>query len=961
MKTFLILSLGLFLAEATITGGHAEPLVTVIPDSLQLGDSLPTGVMEGVLEHTVVYEDLPASPDYHSNSDFNPRGMEHVYLLANTFLDLIQRNNVLPKSINASQVAEAVQGGEAQIVGFLEKHWQDVILQYIGILTTAIFGLLLAVVIPFAGFCFCCCRCAGKCGAYPSTHYDKKSDACKRVSIGILLSLFVIAALFGCVCAFVTNQYQYDGWADLSERVDNSLEDTGMYFEHTESSVKTLLVTNFQELEEVLGNVLDESGPILKTSLAKVTQAMAIDNLTNIVSGLGNVKRDLKDILNDARTLDEKVEQLRQGLNKSQTHLNAALSQCASNTACANFLSEFDIDRDLAMAEEFTNVKFNMPEVVHTIQDITDLIENDIEKKVEIGKQQLDNVEVKIKDSIEDIKPKIKDEIRKMGTELENRYSDIQLIFNQIDDNLKVQKDVKMIDDYTKEYVEYRYYIGLGMSALITLVLVCFILGLFYGMCGRRPGGLYGDECCNKGTGANFLLSGIYLTFLFSFILLVLTTAHFIVGAAMEKMICETITSPEQSDLFSELDRMYFQPKLQQHLGHAEGVSAAGLIASCHGNDTIYNILHLEQKYNLSQFTDWRTNYGIGAYIENLKNKIQLRDLADITLLSPETSRDLEELAKSKISDMNFTRFTDLIEDQIVNIDLASFTRKLRGLKQQVGRIHRPIASALENEALWLDTMNRVVEEMKVTVRHLKSSVINLEENSRFNHSSMRDAIKNLISQANRATEYLQSKGPELISDLTESYVSEMVNLIDDYVERVVDKSKYEVGFCAPLSNSFNATRVAFCNEIVDPFNGFWASIGWCFLLYLPCIALSVSLVSLYRKSEPYPGPLVEATPLETRGDDRGKKARKGHRRNPSGYLPEYTHSRPQPTSSQGHAYTDMRYSDGGRFRDIAPRNWDGESAQPPRYTSNPSLAQPTGEYERPPPYYYPGPQDPAK
>jgi len=181
----------------------------------------------------------------------------------------------------------------------------------------------------------------------------------------------------------------------------------------------------------------------------------------------------------------------------------------------------------------------------------------------------------------------------------------------------------------------------------------------------------------------------------------------------------------------------------------------------------------------MSSTFNFRTNYGIGAYIENLKNKIQLRDLADITLLSPETSRDLEELARSKISDMNFTRFTDLIEDQIVNIDLASFTRKLRGLKQQVGRVHRSISSALENEALWLDTMNRVVEEMKVTMRHLKSSVMQLEENSRFNHTSMRDAIKNLISQANRATEYLQKKGPELISDLTESYVSEMVNLID--------------------------------------------------------------------------------------------------------------------------------------------------------------------------------------
>ena len=33
-----------------------------------------------------------------SDASFNARGMEHVYFLANTFLDLIQRDNVLPPS-----------------------------------------------------------------------------------------------------------------------------------------------------------------------------------------------------------------------------------------------------------------------------------------------------------------------------------------------------------------------------------------------------------------------------------------------------------------------------------------------------------------------------------------------------------------------------------------------------------------------------------------------------------------------------------------------------------------------------------------------------------------------------------------------------------------------------------------------------------------------------------------------
>lgn len=64
----------------------------------------------------------------------------------------------------------------------------------------------------------------------------------------------------------------------------------------------------------------------------------------------------------------------------------------------------------------------------------------------------------------------------------------------------------------------FRYYIGLGLSCLVLLLLVCHVLGLFYGFCGKRPGNVYGDDCCNTGTGANWLVAAVYLTFLFSLV-----------------------------------------------------------------------------------------------------------------------------------------------------------------------------------------------------------------------------------------------------------------------------------------------------------------------------------------------------------------------------------------------------------------------------------------------------------
>ena len=65
----------------------------------QQGNNSSSSVqLVGVLDHAVEYSDLPPTPDYQSSAEFDPRGMEHVYFIVNTFLDLILRRDVLPKS-----------------------------------------------------------------------------------------------------------------------------------------------------------------------------------------------------------------------------------------------------------------------------------------------------------------------------------------------------------------------------------------------------------------------------------------------------------------------------------------------------------------------------------------------------------------------------------------------------------------------------------------------------------------------------------------------------------------------------------------------------------------------------------------------------------------------------------------------------------------------------------------------
>ena len=59
-----------------------------------------------------------------SDSTFNPMGMEHVYMIANFFIDLIQREHFLPPSLNISIMDKAARQGEKPTQQLFIDHWQ---------------------------------------------------------------------------------------------------------------------------------------------------------------------------------------------------------------------------------------------------------------------------------------------------------------------------------------------------------------------------------------------------------------------------------------------------------------------------------------------------------------------------------------------------------------------------------------------------------------------------------------------------------------------------------------------------------------------------------------------------------------------------------------------------------------------------------------------------------------------
>ena len=298
----------------------------------------------------------------------------------------------------------------------------------------------------------------------------------------------------------------------------------------------------------------------------------------------------------------------------------------------------------------------------------------------------------------------------------------------------------------------------------------------------------------------------------------------------MDSIVCDSLQSPETSDVFREVDRQWVQPYLASVLSSSSPspshhVSTLDVLQSCHNNETLYNIARLSSVYDVTHLQQWRQHYNMDQIEQNL----DIRPLRGLQLINADTKRALQFLAKSQLTRLDLARFKDMSEEEIVKMDLRKFVRQLRVLKDDLSRSSgfRSMTTRLSNEVLYLENMMRVAEQVKITVRHLKQTIDILEENMRINVGSMKDNIEVLLNDASSATNILNSEGGDILRQLTVSHVRDTLDLVDTFVETVIIGFNKDVGFCQPLSNSFNASVVALCDEMVQPFNGFWASIGW--------------------------------------------------------------------------------------------------------------------------------------
>lgn len=173
-------------------------------------------------------------------------------------------------------------------------------------------------------------------------------------------------------------------------------------------------------------------------------------------------------------------------------------------------------------------------------------------------------------------------------------------------------------------------------------------------------------------------------------------------------------------------------------------------------------MLNLKNVFDVESLRDYGGRYDINDTIQQLRRKISLSP--GVVILKDSARSKLNDLAQSGLSDIKFYQYAELLAENITNINLEHLAKQLREVSAKLPEGQEEIRLSLEKNAHDLEHYHRdLVMPMAMLSEQLSANALTLQENIKFNHSSMADAIHDLVDEVTKAQQFLNKDGPEYV------------------------------------------------------------------------------------------------------------------------------------------------------------------------------------------------------
>ena len=325
----------------------------------------------------------------------------------------------------------------------------------------------------------------------------------------------------------------------------------------------------------------------------------------------------------------------------------------------------------------------------------------------------------------------------------------------------------------------------------------------------------------------HFVFSGVAIIFLTISVLLIICLAFFLAGLVLRRGVCDPIKNPEHDQVFSYLDKFidlnkFIFPEGQRNALLQDGqemepLRISQVIASCHNNESVFEVLRLENMLKIDQIQEFPKQFGINEKLNELAENIQIT--SQVRILNDDARKQIRELSKSELNNFEAYKYVDNLVENITHYDLNSLADRLKAAADRIPSSSNEIKTKLEVQQLHLRTYQKNLVEPLVsgTTRLLHLSK-KLNEKLLFKQVSFEKAINLLIKEIDDAERFLNEQGTAYVQQVAHKLLDIFSRDIQGYLNLVINATKSDVGRCAPISNVYDSMIVATCNRVVDPF-----------------------------------------------------------------------------------------------------------------------------------------------
>ncbi|CAG0912935.1 unnamed protein product [Notodromas monacha] len=819
-------------------------------------------------------------------------------------------------------------------------------------------GLALVILLPFSCLVFFLCRACGKCGkrAYDIEEFEEKGDACKRGFLNLLLLVVIVFLAFGAVVVLVNAQFVKEGCDELPPKMRDFVDGINTYMNRSAREARVLMIDNYKDVQDRLFSDLDRTGLIVRDYIVNVSGAYAVDELAEIADVIPKIGTELENLQRMQRDAQTKLRVLSTGLKELQRTMED-LRRCPEKI-CDSLLAQYPLE-DLLVTDDL----LDLPDLTGIIGSVEELVDEGIVRHASVGRALLNSVNKTVQDRVESVIPSIKEKLKEIGDSIDRWYAHLRSSLVDVDFSSTADRIIEQTEYVVDKVLPLGVYVTIGMAGVVMLITCILLMGLIFGLFGTPVHHYYGEAHCSRRTGAHCYIFAVYAMMLVPMVVMLVATIFFAFGAVSSRMVCTTLTEFPDNSITEALNQITIAKTVGSRTVE---VHLVDLMKHCHRNQSMNDVFNWGGLWNMDNLTSLPVKNQVDKNILDFISKIEL-PRQPLRLINETAKSQLARFTEVQIFALNIELYRSLPSRNLVEGDLKRIETAVNDTAESLGKSgHHEWEGKMYNLAFRLEAQERLLSETQRLLSLMATIGDQLITYLEYKNTPLQLAVETRVELVAQSQDRLNARKPEITNMVRQRFSEDLKQVLNETISEMVRALKSDFGRCGPVSKAYNTTVDTFCDNVMLPFSGVWAGLGWSVLLFIPAIIFAILLSALYAriKQDPRMG-YTESEYFYDAYSDRDnlplahvdkKDSRAAAAASYAQRLNASSSNQHQASTSNGPGYSAVA---GSRLSSAPPATndeWlDFPNGGPPQYSSNDPRLGP--EYDRPPPYYYPGPK----